>query len=150
MKIKITRINQESDLPLPSYATEGSAGMDVYADINEPITIASQETVMIPTGLAIELPEGYECQVRSRSGLAAKFGVFALNAPGTIDPDYRGEIKVILSNFSDKEFEVKRGDRIAQLVIAQFVRAEWNLVDDLNNTERGSGGFGSTGIEGRK
>lgn len=150
MKIKITRINEKNDLPLPSYATDGSAGMDVYADIYEPITIASQQTVMIPTGLAIELPEGFECQVRSRSGLAAKSGVFALNAPGTIDPDYRGEIKVILSNFSDKEFVVKRGDRIAQLVIAQFVRAEWNLVDDLNNTERGSGGFGSTGIEGRK
>jgi dUTP pyrophosphatase len=150
MKIKITRINEKNDLPLPSYATGGSAGMDVYADIYESITIASQQTVMIPTGLAIELPDGYECQVRSRSGLAAKSGVFALNAPGTIDPDYRGEIKVILSNFSDKDFEVKRGDRIAQLVIAQFVRAEWNLVDDLNNTERGSGGFGSTGIEGRK
>ncbi|MBE2188070.1 MAG: dUTP diphosphatase [Desulfobulbaceae bacterium] len=150
MKIKITRINEKNDLPLPSYATDGSAGMDVYADIYEQITIASQQTVMIPTGLAIELPEGFECQVRSRSGLAAKSGVFALNAPGTIDPDYRGEIKVILSNFSDKEFVVKRGDRIAQLVIAQFVRAEWNLVDDLNNTERGSGGFGSTGIEGRK
>lgn len=150
MKIKITKINEESTLPLPEYATEGSAGMDVYADISDSMIIKPQSTVMIPTGLAIELPDGYECQVRSRSGLAAKFGVFALNAPGTIDPDYRGEIKVILSNFSNKDFEVKRGDRIAQLVIAQFVRAEWELVENLNNTERGSGGFGSTGIEGRQ
>jgi len=149
MKIKITRL-KKSDLPLPAYATDGSAGMDVYAEIDEPLTVQSGETVMVPTGLAIELPEGFECQVRSRSGLAAKFGIFALNAPGTIDPDYRGEIKVILSNFSKNDFTINRGDRIAQLVIAQFVRAVWNESDSLNDTLRGTGGFGSTGIEGGK
>ncbi len=149
MKIKITRL-KATDLPLPSYATEGSAGMDVYAEIDFPITIKPLETIMVPTGLAIELPDGYECQVRSRSGLAAKHGIFALNAPGTIDPDYRGEIKVILSNFSRNEFTINRGDRIAQLVIAKFVRAVWLESNSLNDTKRGVGGFGSTGIEGEK
>lgn len=149
MKIKITRL-KSTDLPLPSYATGGSAGMDVYAEIESFIIIKPGETVLVPTGLAIELPEGYECQVRSRSGLAAKHGIFALNAPGTIDPDYRGEIKVILSNFSQKEFTINRGDRIAQLVIAQFIRANWQESDSLNETDRGAGGFGSTGIEGLK
>lgn len=149
MNIKITRL-KVSDLPLPAYATQGSAGMDVYAEIDSPIIIRPGETVMVPTGLAIELPDGYECQVRSRSGLAAKYGIFALNAPGTIDPDYRGEIKVILSNFSQQEFIINRGDRIAQLVIARFERAVWHMSESLNETARGKGGFGSTGIEGIK
>lgn len=147
MKIKIKRIDNEfDDLALPEYQTEGSAGMDVLAAVSQSITINPRETVMVPTSLAIALPQGYECQVRSRSGLAAKYGIFALNAPGTIDSDYRGEIKVILSNFGSEPFEIKRGDRIAQLVIARYEKAEFELTDDLSETERGAGGFGSTGI----
>lgn len=147
MKIKIKRIDNEfDDLALPEYQTEGSAGMDVLAAVTQSIIINPRETVMVPTSLAIALPQGYECQVRSRSGLAAKYGIFALNAPGTIDSDYRGEIKVILSNFGSDPFEIKRGDRIAQLVIARYEKAEFELTDDLSETERGAGGFGSTGI----
>lgn len=146
MEVKITRINSNSeDLPLPKYATEGSAGMDIYADITGELEIKPQATVMVSTGLAIALPQGYECQVRSRSGLAAKHGIFALNAPGTIDSDYRGEIKVILSNFSSTPYFVKRGERIAQLVIAKYERVDWQLTDNLDDTDRGEGGFGSTG-----
>jgi len=147
MEINITRIdNQNLDLPLPKYASSGSAGMDIYAAISEPITILPQSTALIPSGLAISLPHGFECQVRSRSGLAAKNGIFALNAPGTIDSDYRGEIKVILSNFSNQPFVINRGDRIAQIVIARYESIRWNEVDNLDRTERGSGGFGSTGF----
>ena len=142
MKIQIKRLdNQFDDLPLPTYQTSGSAGMDIYAAVNEPIIILPRQTVLVPTSLAIALPDGFEAQVRSRSGLAARYGVFALNAPGTIDSDYRGEIKVILSNFGDEPFVVNRGDRIAQLVIAEF-----QLVDELPDTHRSDGGFGSTGI----
>lgn len=146
MEVKISRINTGStDLPLPKYATEGSAGMDIYADVADEFEIKPQATVMVPTGLAIALPQGYECQVRSRSGLAAKHGIFALNAPGTIDSDYRGEIKVILSNFSNEPYFIKRGERIAQLVIAKYERVDWQLADNLDETQRGEGGFGSTG-----
>jgi len=147
MKILITRLdNKYNDLPLPHYATEGSAGMDIYAAIDKPIIIEPNSTVLIPTAIAISLPIGYECQVRSRSGLAAKHGIFALNAPGTIDSDYRGEIKIILSNFSKEPFTINRGDRIAQLVIARYERIEWEITNKLDETSRGSGGFGSTGI----
>jgi len=147
MKILITRLdNKYNDLPLPHYATEGSAGMDIYAAIDKPIIIEPNSTVLIPTAIAISLPIGYECQVRSRSGLAAKYGIFALNAPGTIDSDYRGEIKIILSNFSKEPFTINRGDRIAQLVIARYERIEWEITNKLDETSRGSGGFGSTGI----
>ncbi|OGU60481.1 MAG: deoxyuridine 5'-triphosphate nucleotidohydrolase [Ignavibacteria bacterium GWF2_33_9] len=146
MKVIITRLNKEfEDIPLPKYATEGSAGMDVYAAISEQITIEPFSTVLVPTNLAIELEEGYECQVRSRSGLAIKNGVFALNAPGTIDSDYRGEIKVILSNFNKVPFIIQRGDRIAQLVFARYEKVDFYEVDFLKSTERGAGGFGSTG-----
>lgn len=145
MKVKISRINQKSEKPLPKYATPGSAGMDIHAEIQQPIEIKPGETKMIPTGLAIALPVGYECQVRSRSGLAAKSGIFALNAPGTIDSDYRGEIKIILSNFSDSTYIVKSGDRIAQLVIAKYELIEWQETESLDETQRGKGGFGSTG-----
>ena len=149
MKVLITRLDEKySDLPLPSYATDGSAGMDICAATDEPIVINHGETVMVPTSLAIALPKGYECQVRSRSGLAAKYGVFALNAPGTIDSDYRGEMKVILSNFGKEPFTINRGDRIAQLVIAKYEIAQFELVQSLDETERGDGGFGSTGIKG--
>lgn len=147
MKIFITRLDDKyNDLPLPHYATEGSAGMDIYAAIDSPLIIEPNSTVLIPTAIAISLPIGYECQVRSRSGLAAKHGIFALNAPGTIDSDYRGEIKIILSNFSKEPFIINRGDRIAQLVIAKYERIEWEVRDKLDETPRGCGGFGSTGI----
>ena len=147
MQIKIIRINDKFlDIPLPSYATEGSAGMDVYAAVEKPLSINPGETIMVPSGISIQLEQGYECQVRSRSGLAAKYGIFALNAPGTVDSDYRGEIKVILSNFGSEKFIINRGDRIAQLVIARYERILWQEVKELDETERGAGGFGSTGI----
>jgi len=147
MEIKITRISSEfNDLALPNYQTEGSAGMDICAAVETSITIKAGEVALIPTSFAIALPQGYECQVRSRSGLAAKNGIFALNAPGTIDSDYRGEIKVILANFGKIDFTINRGDRIAQLVIAKYEQISWELVNELNTTERGVGGFGSTGV----
>lgn len=148
MKIKIKRIDEKySDLPLPKYATNGSAGMDVYASVDAPMTIASGGVAMVPTNLSIALEAGYECQVRSRSGLAAKKGVFALNAPGTVDSDYRGEIKIILANFGNEDFVIERGDRIAQLVIAQYEHIAWDEVEELDETDRGEGGFGSTGVK---
>lgn len=146
MKVKIIKLDNLSNLPLPSYATNGSAGMDICAANKEPIVLVPGETLMIPTGLAIELSPGYECQVRSRSGLAAKYGIFCLNSPGTIDSDYRGEIKVILSNFGKDHFTINYGDRIAQLVIAKYERIDWELSEKLTETDRGSGGFGSTGV----
>jgi dUTP pyrophosphatase len=146
INVDITRVDDNfSDIPLPKYQTEGSAGMDVYAAIEENVVIESGKTKMIPTGLAIALPQGYECQVRSRSGLAAKNGIFALNAPGTVDSDYRGEIKVILSNFGDDSFTISKGDRIAQLVIAKYEQVNWSEKENLDETQRGAGGFGSTG-----
>lgn len=147
MNISIKRINEEfASIPLPQYATEGSAGMDVYATVDKPVEIAPGSIAMVPTNLSIALPKGYECQVRSRSGLAAKNGIFALNAPGTIDSDYRGEIKVILANFGKEPFVIQTGDRIAQLVIAQYESIKWNEVNSLDETARGDGGFGSTGV----
>jgi dUTP pyrophosphatase len=147
LSVKITRTKDNySDLPLPSYMTEGSAGMDIYAAIDSDVIIKPLGTVLVPTSLSIELPMGYECQVRSRSGLALKNGIFALTSPGTIDSDYRGEIGVILSNFSNVEFVIKRGDRIAQLVVAKYERVNWELVASLAETDRASGGFGSSGV----
>jgi len=140
-------IMQCGDVPgtLPSYATQGSAGMDITAALMEPWNLEPGAIALIPTGIAIALPEGYECQVRSRSGLAAKHGVFALNAPGTIDSDYRGEIKVILANSGKQAYSIQPGERIAQLVIAKYETVTWEHVSELSTTERGSGGFGSTG-----
>ena len=150
LKVKVTRLNHDyDDLPLPEYASAGSAGMDVYAAVPEPVILEAGGIELIPTSLAIALEPGYECQVRSRSGLALKHGIFALNAPGTIDSDYRGEVKIILANFSKEPFEIKRGDRIAQLVIARYEHIDWELVNELDETERGEGGFGSTGIKGK-
>ncbi len=147
MKIKIIKFkNRDNELPLPSYSTEGSAGMDIYASLESPVSIEPGGISLIPTGLAIALEPGYECQVRSRSGLALKYGIFALNSPGTIDSDYRGEINIILANFGKKPIVISNGDRIAQLVIARYEKAEWELVDELPATNRGIGGFGSTGI----
>lgn len=130
---------------LPEYATSLSAGMDLRAHIEAPITLKTLERKIIPTGLSIALPEGYEAQVRPRSGLAAKHGISVLNAPGTIDADYRGDIGVILVNLSLEDFIIAPQDRIAQLVIAQFTKVEWQIVEALPGSERGSGGFGSTG-----
>ena len=130
---------------LPEYATSLSAGMDLRAHIEAPITLKTLERKIIPTGLSIALPEGYEAQVRPRSGLAAKHGISVLNAPGTIDADYRGDIGVIMVNLSLEDFIIAPQDRIAQLVIAQFTKVEWQIVEALPESERGSGGFGSTG-----
>lgn len=144
MKIKI--INTSSH-ELPSYETIASAGMDLRANIKELITLKPLERTIVKTGLFIELPIGFEAQVRPRSGLAAKKGITVLNAPGTIDADYRGEIGVILVNLSNEDFTIENGERIAQLVIAKHERAEWEVVDDLSETSRGAGGFGSTGVK---
>ena len=144
MQIKI--INQ-SQHELPNYETLASAGMDLRANLSEPITLKPLERAIIKTGLFIELPIGYEAQVRPRSGLAAKKGITVLNSPGTVDADYRGEIGVILVNLSNEPFTVENGERIAQLIIAKHERAEWIVVDSLSETERGAGGFGSTGVK---
>ncbi len=145
LKIRITRLSDTADIPLPSYTTAGSAGMDIYAAVEDELVIKSGETVLVPTGFSIELPIGHEAQIRPRSGLAIKNSVGLMNSPGTIDSDYRGEVKIIVSNFGKNDFVVKRGDRIAQMVIAKYERAEWIQVDQLSETERGNGGFGSTG-----
>ena len=142
MKIKV--INR-SAFDLPQYETANAVGLDVRANTTEALRLAPLERAMVPTGLYVEIPEGYEIQVRPRSGLAAKYGISVANAPGTIDPDYRGEIKVILVNLSNEVFELKPGERIAQLVVAQFTRIEWESVEQLSDTERGAGGCGSTG-----
>lgn len=143
MKVKI--INN-SCYDLPEYATKLSAGLDLRAFISEPVTLGPLERAMVPTGLFIALPEGYEAQVRPRSGLAAKHGVTVLNTPGTIDADYRGELKVILVNLSNEPFTIEPGERIAQMVVARCEQVEWEPVDSLDETARGEGGFGSTGL----
>lgn len=144
MKIKI--INKSSH-KLPHYETLASAGMDLRANIESPIVLKPLERAIVPTGIFMELPIGYEAQVRPRSGLAAKKGISVLNAPGTVDADYRGEVGVILVNLSSEEFVVENGERIAQMVIAKHERAEWEEVESLSETDRGAGGFGSTGIQ---
>ena len=141
----IVKVVNRSRHALPTYETSLAAGMDLRADISESMTIKPLARALIPTGLHVELPEGYEMQIRPRSGLAAKFGLAVLNSPGTIDADYRGEIKVILANLSDTDFEIKPGERIAQAVMSRFERIEWQSVDELSETGRGEGGFGSTG-----
>lgn len=141
MKIKIINKSQH---PLPKYQTKQSAGMDLYANLDESITLKSLERKLIPTGLFLELPEGLEAQIRPRSGLAIKNGITVLNAPGTIDADYRGEIGVILVNLASENFTINNGDRIAQMVIAKYKTAEWEEVSEISETERGAGGFGST------
>lgn len=144
MNIKIINKSQH---PLPSYETIASAGMDLRANLAEPITLKTLERTIVKTGLFIELPMGYEAQVRPRSGLAAKKGITVLNSPGTVDADYRGEIGVILVNLSPEEFVIENGERIAQLIIAKHERAEWTEVEELSETSRGQGGFGSTGVK---
>ena len=144
MTIKIINKSQHE---LPNYETLASAGMDLRANISEPITLQPLERAIIKTGLFLELPIGFEAQVRPRSGLAAKNGITVLNAPGTIDADYRGEVGVILVNLSNTPFTVENGERIAQMIIAKHERAEWELVTELSETVRGEGGFGSTGTK---
>ena len=144
MEIKIVSKSQHE---LPSYATAASAGMDLRAELDQPVTLNPLERAIVKTGLFIELPIGYEAQVRPRSGLAAKHGITVLNAPGTIDADYRGEIGVILVNLSNEAFRVENGMRIAQLVIAAHQHITWNVVTELSDSNRGSGGFGSTGTK---
>jgi len=142
MEIKIVN---KSNHPLPHYGTEASAGVDLRANIEESITLKPLERILVKTGLFIELPVGYEAQIRPRSGLAYKNGVTVLNTPGTIDADYRGEIGVILVNLSNNDFVIENGERVAQMVIAKHEQAEWSLVEELSDTDRGVGGFGSTG-----
>lgn len=142
MKVKIV---SRSAFELPKYETPLSAGMDVRANLTESIVLKPLERAMVPTGLYVELPAGYELQVRPRSGLAAKHGITVLNSPGTVDADYRGELKAILVNLSSEPFEIKPGERIAQYVVARHERVEWEVVEALSETERGAGGFGSTG-----
>jgi len=139
-------IVNKSSHPLPSYETLHSAGMDLRAFLESPVLLKPLQRALIPTGLYIELPSGFEAQVRPRSGLAAKFGITVLNTPGTIDADYRGEIKVILVNLSDSDFTINDGERIAQMIIARHERAQWAETDELGQTERGAGGFGHTGV----
>lgn len=147
VNIKFKKINDNfSDIQLPEYATEGSAGMDIRAAISENIIIEPGKIELIPTNLQVEIPEGFELQVRPRSGLAINNGIGILNSPGTIDSDYRGEIKIILINLGKEPFIVKRGDRIAQLVLSKYYRAEIEIADELTESKRNSGGFGHTGI----
>lgn len=141
------RIINSSHHPMPSYATEHSAGMDVRANLESPVTLAPMQRVLVPTGLRIALPHGYECQIRPRSGLALKHGITVANAPGTIDADYRGEIGVILINLSSEPFVINDGERICQMVITPYSRVEWEPAESLDATERGEGGFGHTGVE---
>lgn len=145
--VQIQRLPHSEGLPLPAYETAGSAGMDLRAAVpdDQPLTLAPGQRVLVPTGLKIALPLGYEAQVRARSGLALKHGIICPNAPGTIDSDYRGECGVILANIGAESFVIRRGERIAQLVIAKHERADWVEVEELDETARGAGGFGSTG-----
>lgn len=146
--IAVTRLPHAKELALPSYATEHSAGMDLLAAVAEPKTLAPGDRALIPTGLSIALPDGYEAQVRPRSGLALKHGISLVNTPGTIDADYRGEVGVILINLGQEPFTIERGMRIAQMVIAPYTRAQFSEVLELPSSDRGAGGFGSTGTKG--
>lgn len=145
-KIRIKRLENNQDLPLPKYETHGAAGMDLLAAVDEPVILKAGEFKLIKTGLSIALENGFEAQVRPRSGLALKNGITVLNSPGTIDCDYRGEVGVVLINHSKVDFEITRGMRIAQMIIAPYVQAEIAQLELLDETKRGSGGFGSTGI----
>ena len=146
VKVDVVQLPHAADLPLPEYATAQSAAVDLLAAVTEDVVLTPGARTLIPTGLAIALPDGYEAQVRPRSGLALKNGITLLNTPGTIDADYRGEIGVILANLGQEDFTVERGMRIAQMLIAPVTRLTWNAVSSLDKSERGSGGFGSTGV----
>jgi dUTP pyrophosphatase len=143
--VEVQVLSHAEELSLPTYATPGSAGMDLQAAVEEPLVLEPGQRYMVPTGLRIALPPGYEAQIRPRSGLAIKEGITVANAPGTVDSDYRGEVKVGLVNLSDAPYTIRRGDRIAQMVVAPVTRVAWRPVPSLDETERGTGGFGSTG-----
>jgi len=145
LDVQVQRLPHGADLPLPAYATSASAGMDLLAAIDVPMTLAPGERCIVPSGICIALPVGYEAQIRPRSGLAIKNGITCLNSPGTIDADYRGEVGVILANLGQEDFQIERGMRIAQMVIAAHEAANWDEVVSLDETQRGAGGFGSTG-----
>ena len=147
MKVRILRLDGARDLPLPAAGSAGSSGCDLRAAVTDELVLAPGERAAVPTGLALEIPAGFEGQIRPRSGLAARHGVTVANAPGTIDSDYRGEVKVILINLGEAPFAVRRGDRIAQLVLARVERIEWEEGEGLADSARGAGGFGSTGVE---
>ena len=145
-RVRITRLDPtRTDIPLPAYVTEHSAGMDICAAVEREVVLKAGETALIPTGFAIALSPGFEAQIRPRSGLALKHQIGVLNSPGTIDADYRGEVRIILTNFGKQDFVVRRGERVAQMVIARYARAAWEEVDALDDTARGAGGFGHTG-----
>lgn len=147
LPVRILRINPEqTDIPLPTYATDGSAGMDICAAVEQDIEIKPGETLLIPSGFVIELPREYEAQIRPRSGLAIKHSIGILNSPGTIDSDYRGEVKIILTNFGKNPYVVHRGDRIAQMIVTKFERIEWKEASSVDDSMRGEGGFGHTGV----
>ena len=146
IEIKFKRLKKElSHIPLPSYATKGSAGLDICAALEKPMTLLRGSIEMVPTNISVEIPEGYEIQVRPRSGLAAKHGIGILNSPGTIDSDYRGEIKIIIINFGKEDFIIQPAERIAQLVVSKVYKAKFVETEQLNNSKRGVGGFGHTG-----
>ena len=145
--VKITRLKGNQDLPLPEYESEGSSGMDIRAAVKEPVLLKPGEICLIPTGLSVSVPPGYEAQMRPRSGLALHNGIGMVNSPGTIDSDYRGEIGIIMINWGNESFTIRRGDRIAQMIISKVYRAELSEVDALDTTYRGQGGFGHTGVE---
>ncbi|MCU0415037.1 MAG: dUTP diphosphatase [Ignavibacteriaceae bacterium] len=146
IEIKFKRLRKElNHIPLPSYATKGSAGLDIYAALEKPMNIAKGSIEMVPTNISVEIPKGYEIQVRPRSGIAAKHGIGILNSPGTIDSDYRGEIKIIIINLGKEDFVIQPAERIAQLVLSKVYTAKFIESDELNNTSRGEGGFGHTG-----
>jgi dUTP pyrophosphatase len=147
LSVKVKRIHNDNDVPLPAYESEGSSGMDLRAAVKQSVLLRPGDIKLIPTGLAVSVPPGYEVQIRPRSGLALHHGVGMVNAPGTIDSDYRGEIGVILINWGDEPLEIQRGDRIAQMVVSQVYRAELLEVPDLDVTSRGQGGFGHTGTQ---
>lgn len=146
ISVKFKRLREDEDLHLPTYESEGSSGMDIRAFIKEPVILKPGEIRLIPTGLAVSVPVGYEAQIRPRSGLAFRHGIGLVNSPGTIDSDYRGEIGIILINWGSEPFMIRRGDRVAQLVISKVFRADTLEVDELDKTSRGNGGFGHTGI----
>lgn len=147
MEVYVKILDHGKGLELPRYATEGSAGVDLKAAVDEEIIIHPMERKLIPTGLSMAIPDNYEAQIRPRSGLAFKYGVTVLNTPGTIDSDYRGEVKVLLINLGNKDFIVERGMRIAQLVVERYEKVKWNVVESLSDTSRAGGGYGSTGVK---
>jgi len=144
--VKIKFLHDDNDLPLPTYESEGSSGMDIRANVKEPVVLKAGEKKLVSTGLAISIPPGYEAQIRPRSGLALRYGIGMVNSPGTIDSDYRGEIGIILINWGTEAFTIKRGDRIAQMIVTRVYRADLVETDDLDATSRGQGGFGHTGV----